>query len=84
MSNMGEYTDEWLAVSTQARYLPRLDADVLRVVQLEKQLGTRPILKGTAEEMIQQFNDLGAMLASQAPPPDPEVSTRKSTLPNRA
>lgn len=42
----------------------------------EKVLGQRPILGGSAEGIIEQFNALGAALASQAPPPDTSVSTK--------
>ena len=40
------------------------------------------MLAGTAEEMIQQYNALGAMLASQMPPPDASVSTSEEKIDN--
>ena len=55
-----------------------LDADIHH--QLEKSFGTRPLLHGTAEEIIDQYNSLGAMLAAQIPPPDPSVKTRDEKI----
>ncbi|KAK5188041.1 hypothetical protein LTR16_008863, partial [Cryomyces antarcticus] len=49
-------------------------------LELEKSLGTRPVLKGSPEEIIAQFNGLSEMLASQIPPPDPSVSTHDQTV----
>lgn len=42
----------------------------------EKTLGQRPILGGSAEGIIEQFNGLGAALAAQAPPPDASIQTK--------
>lgn len=59
------------------------NASGLTTLQLEKTLGgQRPLLAGTAEEMIQQYNALGAMLASQMPPPDASVSTTEEKIDN--
>ncbi|TKA74716.1 hypothetical protein B0A49_02415 [Cryomyces minteri] len=49
-------------------------------LELEKSLGTRPVLKGSPEEIVAQFTGLGEMLASQMPPPDPSVSTHDQTV----
>jgi versiconal hemiacetal acetate esterase len=40
---------------------------------VEKELGTRPVLHGTAEELRGQFAGLGQFLATQYPPPSPAV-----------
>lgn len=47
--------------------------------QYEKNLGARPILVGNTDELTEQFNGLGALVASQSPPPDPSVKTRDDT-----
>ncbi|KAI9810198.1 MAG: hypothetical protein M1827_006644 [Pycnora praestabilis] len=49
-------------------------------LEVEKALGTRPVLSGTAEEITEQYNGLGAMLASQMPPPDPSVKARDEKI----
>lgn len=43
--------------------------------QYEKVLGQRPLLTGTPQDIIDQFNGLGAALAAQAPPPDASIIT---------
>jgi len=45
----------------------------------EKALGRRPILAGSAQDIIDQYTALGAVLASQAPPPDTSIETRDET-----
>jgi len=45
----------------------------------EKILGTRPLLTGGPEELMEQYIALGTALAAQAPPPDPSVKTRDDT-----
>jgi versiconal hemiacetal acetate esterase len=49
------------------------------VLQYEKNLGQRPILGGSPEAIIEQFNGLGAALAAQAGPPDASVQTKDVT-----
>ncbi|KAH7354861.1 lipase/esterase-like protein [Rhexocercosporidium sp. MPI-PUGE-AT-0058] len=44
-------------------------------LEYEKVLGQRPLLSGTPQDIINQFNGLGASLAAQAPPPDTSVIT---------
>ncbi|PBP26194.1 hypothetical protein BUE80_DR002863 [Diplocarpon rosae] len=41
----------------------------------EKVLGQRPILSGSPEDIVAQFNGLGAQISSQAPPPDTSIVT---------
>ncbi|CZS89361.1 related to Putative sterigmatocystin biosynthesis lipase/esterase STCI [Rhynchosporium agropyri] len=44
----------------------------------EKVLGSRPLLSGSPQDIIDQFNGLGAALAAQAPPPDTSVITENT------
>ena len=48
--------------------------------QLEKGLGGRSSLQGTAEEMDKQFWDLVTALAPNLPPPDPDVKREDKTV----
>ncbi|KAG9234343.1 Alpha/Beta hydrolase protein [Amylocarpus encephaloides] len=48
-------------------------------LEYEKVLGQRPILKGSPQDIVDQFNGLGVALAAQAPPPDTSVETRDDT-----
>lgn len=48
----------------------------LTTLQLEKHLGSRPLLSGSPADLLEQFNTLGAALAAQSPPPDPSVESR--------
>ncbi|KAH8695420.1 carboxylesterase [Talaromyces proteolyticus] len=48
--------------------------------ELEKVLGSRPLLKGSPEDIISQFNGLMAVLASSRPSPDPSVETRDTVI----
>ncbi|CAD6443420.1 bc2ae3c4-836e-432f-8561-3b4cda60f40a [Sclerotinia trifoliorum] len=48
-------------------------------LELEKALGARPLLTGTAAEITQQFSGLIHTLAAQAGAPDPSVQTRESS-----
>ncbi|KAI6712807.1 hypothetical protein JHW43_004624 [Diplocarpon mali] len=41
----------------------------------EKVLGQRPILSGSPEDIVAQFNGLGAQISSQASPPDTSITT---------
>ncbi|KAH8674746.1 lipase/esterase-like protein [Tricladium varicosporioides] len=45
-------------------------------LEYEKVLGQRPILGGSVQDIIDQFNGLGAVLAAQAPPPDTSIETK--------
>ena len=47
--------------------------------QYEKVLGQRPLMSGSPQDIVEQFNGLGAALAAQAPPPDASVQTRDET-----
>lgn len=49
-------------------------------MQVEKALGSRPVLKGSPEEIKAQYNGLAALLAEGRPPPDPYVSTKDMTI----
>lgn len=48
-------------------------------LEYEKSLGMRPILAGSAQDIVNQYAALGAVLAAQAPPPDTSVETRDET-----
>ncbi|KAH7410925.1 lipase/esterase-like protein [Cadophora sp. MPI-SDFR-AT-0126] len=48
-------------------------------LEYEKVLGMRPLLGGTPQDIIDQFNGLGASLAAQAPPPDASIITEDTT-----
>ncbi|KAM3074835.1 hypothetical protein ACMFMG_008248 [Clarireedia jacksonii] len=48
-------------------------------LEIEKALGTRPVLSGTTQDIIDSFTTLGAALAAQAGSPDPSVQTRDET-----
>jgi versiconal hemiacetal acetate esterase len=52
---------------------------IINTSQYEKALGGRSCLSGSAAEIEEQFNALGAMVAAQSPPPDPTVDTRDET-----
>lgn len=77
------YNPEWLEVPTPTPFPPPFSTKqpvTNPLLQLEKALGSRPILHGTASEIIQQYNGLGAILASQLPPPDASVSARDEKI----
>jgi versiconal hemiacetal acetate esterase len=69
------YAPEWLEVSSP----PPFPLPSLTKLQYEKALGQRPTLGHSAEAIIASFNGLGAVLAAQAPPPDPSVTTKDTT-----
>lgn len=48
-------------------------------MKYEKALGQRPILAGSAQDIIDQYAALGAVLAAQSPPPDTSVETRNES-----
>ncbi|KUJ11116.1 alpha/beta-hydrolase [Mollisia scopiformis] len=48
-------------------------------LEYEQALGQRPVLGGSAQDIVDQYTALGAMLATQAPPPDTSVETRDET-----
>ncbi|KAJ8071148.1 hypothetical protein OCU04_001488 [Sclerotinia nivalis] len=48
-------------------------------LELEKALGTRPLLTGTPADIERQFNELITSLAAQAGPPDSSVQTRDTS-----
>jgi versiconal hemiacetal acetate esterase len=47
---------------------------------VEQELGARPVLHGTAEELRAQFGGLGQLLASQYPPPSEAVQTHDHVI----
>ncbi|KAE8375823.1 Alpha/Beta hydrolase protein [Aspergillus bertholletiae] len=49
-------------------------------LKLEQALGSRPVLKGSPEEIKQQYDGLLAFLAENRPAPDPYVSTKDMTI----
>ncbi|TEY81845.1 hypothetical protein BOTCAL_0031g00370 [Botryotinia calthae] len=48
-------------------------------LELEKALGTRPLLAGDSANIKEQFNSLIAALNAQRPPPDSSVQTRDAS-----
>jgi versiconal hemiacetal acetate esterase len=73
----GGYAPEWLEVSfCTLRDAFRSTDDP----QYEKALGGgRVCLHGSAADIEEQFQGLGAMIAAQSPPPDATVDTRDET-----
>ncbi|TVY78308.1 Versiconal hemiacetal acetate esterase, partial [Lachnellula suecica] len=47
--------------------------------RMRKPEGHRPLFSGSVQEIIDQYNTLGAALAAQAPPPDTSVQYRDET-----
>ena len=70
---VGQYAESWLKVSV---LIPHLKTLYLPHSQLEEALGGRTALKGTIEELRQQFTDLLTALAPLYPPPTDAVSTK--------
>ncbi|PQE24110.1 hypothetical protein CJF31_00002318 [Rutstroemia sp. NJR-2017a BVV2] len=48
-------------------------------LEIEKALGTRPILSGTLQEITESYDTLTAALAAQAGPPDSSVQTHDAS-----
>jgi hypothetical protein len=82
--NLRESESRWSRFNTKSRgwrYFPSRYATLPQrptntTIQLEKSLGTRPVLAGTVEEIRAGYSDLLAMLAPQMPKPSDAVSTK--------
>lgn len=66
----------WMARGNHPFYLLLLATSLKVNLQIEKALGTRPLLTGSADDIRQQFDGLITILASQMPPPDTSIQTR--------